>query len=116
MFGSIFYNCWAALFAFSVYFFMALNKPVLPSRILLGAFVSALIVFLVTFAIRFLIAFILYTPEDLDDVQEHGGNKEQFVENDQLVKREQEKQSTEEFSDETTEEVAQVVKTLLHTE
>lgn len=111
MFGSIFYNCWAALFAFSVYFFMALNKPVLPSRILLGAFVSALIVFLVTFAIRFLIAFIIYTPEDLVDEQMHDKEEEQFVDNNQLGKR-----LTEEFSDETTEEVAQVVKTLLHTE
>ncbi len=68
MFGSIFYNLWGALIAFSIYFFMTFQKPLTPLRIIIGSFVAALIVFFVMYLVRLLITYILFTPET-DKVQ-----------------------------------------------
>ncbi|WP_332648362.1 hypothetical protein [Lysinibacillus sp. 54212] len=116
MFGSILYNCWAALIGFTVYFFVALQKTiVLPLNVLLGSFIAALIVFLCMFPVRMFLSYIFYTPKeiefhqieqltdeqsDLPSISPHAGNKT----------------STVEFEDESTEEIAKVVRTMMHTE
>lgn len=114
MFGSIFYNCWAALFAFSIYFIITLQKPYLPMRIIIGSFATAIIVFVLMFVVRYLIAYILHTPEstEIKDIDEQTNEQGQL-----LTEGEQEQQqlnaSTVEFEDESSEEIAQVVKTML---
>ena len=116
MFGSILYNCWAALLGFTVYFFVALQeKVVLPFNVLLGSFNAALIVFLFMFPVRMLLSYIFYTPteiefehiEQLTDVQSEIQSISPHV---------VDKTSTVEFEDESTEEIAKVVRTMMHTE
>lgn len=63
MFGSIFYNFWAAIIGFSLYFFSMLSKDV-PFKVLIGSFIAALISFLLMYAFRFVLAYILHTPND----------------------------------------------------
>lgn len=117
MFGSIFYNLWAALIAFSMYFFITFQSSHFPIRILIGSFVTAILVFLAMFPLRYLVSFILYTPESdeilIDD--EHN----EIVQDESNLEKNQEKQvtnSTVEFQDENTEEIAQVVRTMMHRE
>lgn len=63
MFGSVFYNFWAAIIGFSLYFFSTLSKDV-PLKVLIGSFIAAIISFLLMYAFRFAIAYILHTPEE----------------------------------------------------
>ncbi|MEG0448260.1 MAG: hypothetical protein RR595_00235 [Lysinibacillus sp.] len=111
MFGSIFYNCWSALIAFSIYFFIMLPKDYAPSRILFGSFLTAIIVFFAVFVVRYLIAYVFNTPEE--SILQNDDNDE-VAEQDQEEQFEQkEKASTVEFQDESTEEIAQVVRTMM---
>lgn len=116
MFGSIFYNLWGALMAFTIYFFSTFLKPYTPLRIIIGSFVTAIIVFLVMYIVRFLIAYILYTPE-VDEEAVEG----ELAENDQTTpegtnQEAASAQSTVEFQDENSEEIAQVVRTMMNRE
>lgn len=107
MFGSILYNLWAALIAFSIYFYITLQSSNAPLQILIGSFVAAILMFFAIFLIRYLVSFILYTPkkeESLAD-DEHGEAGQDDNAN-----------STVEFQDENTEEIAQVVRTMIHRE
>jgi len=116
MFGSIFYNLWGALIAFSIYFFSTFQKPLTPLRILIGSFIVAIIVFFAMYIIRFLIAYILYTPEDNEAMGE--GELEENA-SDELQEGNQEASSassTVEFQDESSEEIAQVVRTMMSRE
>lgn len=115
MFGSIFYNLWAALLAFSVYFFMTFQSSYSPVRILIGSFVSAILVFLVMFLVRYLVSYILYTPEREENLIEN--ELDEAVQDEDNLENNQEKKavnSTVEFQDENTEEIAQVVRTMMH--
>lgn len=116
MFGSIFYNLWGALMAFTIYFFSTFLKPYTPLRIIIGSFVTAIIVFLVMYIVRFLIAYILYTPE-VDEEAVEG----ELAENEQTTpegtnQEDASAQSTVEFQDENSEEIAQVVRTMMNRE
>ncbi|KOY82701.1 hypothetical protein I6G82_13215 [Lysinibacillus macroides] len=115
MFGSIFYNLWGALIAFSIYFFSTFQKPHTPLRIIISSFVAAIIAFIAMYIVRFLIAYILYTPEDneeaIEDEQDEG--KERLEEQNQETPV---AQSTVEFQDENSEEIAQVVRTMMNRE
>lgn len=116
MFGSIFYNLWGALIAFSIYFFSTFQKPLTPLRILIGSFVAAIIVFFAMYIIRLIIAYILYTPEDKEEMGE--GELEENT-SDELQEGNQEASSassTVEFQDESSEEIAQVVRTMMSRE
>ncbi|MFJ8087283.1 hypothetical protein ACIQ7N_03605 [Lysinibacillus sp. NPDC095746] len=116
MFGSFFYNLWGALIAFSIYFFSTFLKPYTPLRIIIGSFVAGIIVFFIMYIVRFLIAYILFTPEDAEDIVE--GEQEE----DESGNREEDNQetptasSTVEFQDENSEEIAQVVRTMMNRE
>lgn len=117
MFGSIFYNLWAALIAFTIYFLITLQKPYLPIRIIIGSFIAAIIVFFATFLVRYLVSYILYTPEVEENSVEDELN-EATQEDDDLEenKEKQGNNSTVEFQDENTEEIAQVVRTMMSRE
>ena len=89
MFGSIFYNCWAALFSFAVYFIWAIQDPYAYPWSTIGAsFVVAIIGFITMFIIRYFIGYVFYTPEgivftDMGDeqgnVETENGNQNQVV-------------------------------------
>lgn len=116
MFGSIFYNLWGALIAFSIYFFSTFQKPFTPLRILVGSFIVAIIAFFVMFIVRFLIAYILFTPEEDEEAVE-GDIEEKELESIEGVKQEVAlANSTVEFQDENSEEIAQVVRTMMNRE
>ncbi|WP_312123995.1 hypothetical protein [Lysinibacillus boronitolerans] len=116
MFGSIFYNLWGALIAFSIYFFSTFQKPFTPLRILISSFIAATIVFFVMFIVRFLIAYILFTPE-VDEEAVEGELEEKELDSTEGVNHEvPTANSTVEFQDENTEEIAQVVRTMMNRE
>ncbi|AUS85755.1 hypothetical protein ACM1TL_00110 [Lysinibacillus capsici] len=116
MFGSIFYNLWGALIAFSIYFFSTFQKPFTPLRILIGSFIVAIIAFFVMFIVRFLIAYILFTPEEDEEAVEVD-IEEKELESIEGVKQEVPiANSTVEFQDENSEEIAQVVRTMMNRE
>ena len=116
MYGSFLYNCWASLIGFSVYFFIVLQQPyVMPISALIGAFVTAFIVFFCTFLVRLFLGYVLYTPEEIGlpksiDVERQSNTKEER----QIPLVEQ--TSTVEFEDEGSEEIAKVVRTMMHSE
>lgn len=117
MFGSIFYNLWGALIAFTIYFFSTFQKPYTPLRVIIGSFITAIIVFLVMYIVRTLIAYILYTPE----VNEEAVEGELLGDNEQTTPEGTNQEvasanSTVEFQDENSEEIAQVVRTMMNRE
>lgn len=61
MVGTVLSNFWAALIAFSIYFFST-HPFVDPKSILLHASIIAIIVFLLTFPVRAIIAFVMEGP------------------------------------------------------
>ena len=108
--GNIFYNCWIALAAFSVHFLIAMQSPFATPRVLFGCFATAIIAFFAAYVIRYVISYVMYTPAIDDEQQIHT----QQLQDDELHM--QEKNSTIEFNDESSEEIAEVVRTMLHTE
>ncbi|MFF2176933.1 hypothetical protein ACFVT8_10790 [Lysinibacillus sp. NPDC058147] len=116
MFGSIFYNLWGALIAFSLYFFITFLKPYTPLRIIIGSFVAGIFVFFVMYIVRFLIAYVLFTPEGDEEVVE-GEHEENASDNHEEENQEtQTANSAVEFQDESSEEIAQVVRTMMNRE
>ncbi|UPW84156.1 hypothetical protein [Lysinibacillus sp. Ag94] len=116
MFGSIFYNLWGALIAFSIYFFSTFLKPYTPLRIIIGSFVAGIIVFFIMYIVRFLIAYILFTPEDAEDVVEGEHEENESGNRDEDNQETPTASSTVEFQDENSEEIAQAVRTMMNRE
>lgn len=115
MFGSFLYNLWAALISFTIYFFTTFQKPYSPLRIIISSFVAAIIGFILMYGIRYVIAYILYTPSKED---EDGQLDTSLQEANQTAAQQSpaKEQSTVEFQDESTEEIAQVVRTMMNSE
>lgn len=116
MFGSIFYNLWGALIAFSIYFFSTFQKPSTPLRIIISALVVAIIVFIAMYIVRFLIAYIMFTPEANEEVDEDGLTDHELDATDGAKQEAPAVNSTVEFQDENSEEIAQVVRTMMNRE
>ncbi|EKU43278.1 hypothetical protein JIN86_08185 [Lysinibacillus sp. HST-98] len=116
MFGSIFYNLWGALIAFSIYFFSTFQKPFTPLRILVGSFIVAIIAFFVMFIVRFLIAYILFTPEEDEEAVEGDIEEKELESIEGVIQEVPIANSTVEFQDENSEEIAQVVRTMMNRE
>ena len=116
MYGSFLYNCWAALLGFTVYFIIVLQQPyVMPISALVGAFVTAFIVCLCTFLVRIFLGYVLYTPTEME-FQEPLEVEGQLNTNEELQIPLVEQTSAVEFEDEHTEEIAKVVRTMMHSE
>ena len=116
MYGSFLYNCWAALLGFAVYFIIVLQQPyVMPISALVGAFVTAFIVFLCTFLVRMFLGYVLYTPTEIE-FQESLEVEGQSNTNEELQIPLVEQTSAVEFEDENAEEIAKVVRTMMHSE
>lgn len=95
MIGTILSNFWAALFAFSIYFFS--TYPFIHAKsILFNASIIAIIIFLLTFLARAIIAFVMEGPVVLE--------QEVF----QTIKTEEQDQPP------SSEEYAKVVKSMLN--
>lgn len=117
MFGSIFYNLWAAIIGFSIYFFSTLSDSQIPLNSIVGSFIAAAVSFIIMYAFRFFLGYVLYTP---DDELFSSLNKENEQLREQLVNREniggsasEGNTSTMEFNDESSEEIAKVIQTML---
>ncbi|HWK24513.1 MAG TPA: hypothetical protein VNS08_15905 [Ureibacillus sp.] len=114
MFGSIFYNFWAAIIGFSLYFFCTLSDASLPLNSIVKSLLVAVVSFVLMYAIRLLLGYILYTPEE--DV-------EKDIENEQLGEQPEFQNSkdsvgegttsTIDIKDESVEDIANVVKSML---
>lgn len=116
MFGSIFYNLWGALIAFSIYFFSTFLQPYTPLRIIIGSFVAGIIMFFVMYIVRFIIAYVLFTPESDEEVVE-GEHEENESDNpEEENQKPPTANSTVEFQDENSEEIAQAVRTMMNRE
>lgn len=108
MVGSIFFNCWGALIAFTIYFLTTVQHGN-PVKVLIGSFVTAIITFIVMFPFRLLLGYISYTPKDV-----------QFEEMDvysdiSVGNRESNTASStqEKYADESPEDIAKVVRDML---
>lgn len=111
----MFYNFWAALLSFAVYFIVAIQNPyAMPLPTIGAAFVIAVIAFSLMFLVRYFLGYVFYTPEapvlsqteeELPGAVEKETNKEQSVT--------QSDRTAMEFEDENTEEIAKVVRTML---
>jgi hypothetical protein len=68
------------------------------------------------YIVRFLIAYVLFTPEDAEEVVEgeHGENESENPEGEN--QETPTANSTVEFQDENSEDIAQVVRTMMHRE
>ena len=118
MFGSIFYNCWAALLSFAVYFIWAIQNPyALPLQIIITSFLAAFIAFCGMYFLRYFLGYIFYTPEihifaETEDEVIDTNMNDESKSNQQFSTRSN--HSTMEFDEENTEDIAQVVRTMLH--
>lgn len=119
MVGSIFYNCWAALVTFTIYFVVTLlQHTYLPSQILLGAFIIALVTFVAMFIIRLFIGYVVYTPKEelFDEINKVNNDLIQQTKDTTNQHTMNDKSSTIEFNDESSEEIAKVVRTMMNSE
>ena len=118
MFGSMFYNFWAALFSFAAYFIWAIQNPfAVPLPTIGMAALAAVIGFIVMFAIRLFIGYVFYTPEVVEHTEVDVANEASLIKEDgnqQFVP--QSNRTTAEFEEDNTEEIAQAVRTMLHGE
>ena len=115
MYGSIFFNCWGALIGFTIAFVMKIIEPfAMPVPTILGSLVWAIVAFFAMFIVRYFIGYIMYTPEEIVYDEELMLPVQELQEKQPNLPNRQ--TSTVEFSDENSEEVAQVVRTMLHKE
>lgn len=110
MIGTMMSNFWGALVAFSIYFLFMFQKPESPFNILFGSFIFALVGFVIMFLLRFLIGYILYTPEETTKETEESG---MHPIEDELQLTDRQKPTSTRVS-ESSEEIAQVVKTMMN--
>lgn len=117
MFGSIFYNFWAAIIGFSIYFFSTLSDSSVPLNSLVASLIAAVVSFILMYAIRLLLGYVLYTPGDEVFTSL---NKENEQLREQLANGRSAEgsnpdgtTSTMEFHDESSQEIAKVIQTML---
>ncbi|KYG89530.1 multidrug transporter [Metasolibacillus sp. FSL H7-0170] len=116
MLGSILINCWVALFSFTAYFVYAIQNPLATPIPTIGMSLGvAAIGFIIVFPLRYVLGYIFYTPEEIVFSEEHDEVAEITTSEEQPFVQ-QNATSTVEFADESTEDIAQVVRTMMHRE
>ena len=120
MYRSIFFNCWIALIAFSFYFIKTIYETggtAAPIQTIMWSFIWSFFGFGLAYGLRAFLDYILYTPEPID-----GGMETEAIPNvsnglDNEVTSGStlsvQNNSTVEFQDESSEDIAQVVRTML---
>ena len=123
MYRSIFFNWWIALIAFSFYFIKTIydtGGTAAPIQTIIWSFVSAVIGFILAYGVRAFLDYILYTPELIEGEIETEAipNVSEGLDNEATSGSTLSVQndSTVEFQDESSEDIAQVVRTMLHRE
>ena len=119
MYRSIFFNCWIALIAFSFYFIKTIYETggtAAPIQTIMWSFIWAFFGFGLAYGLRAFLDYILYTPEQIDGLEtetipnvSNGLDNEATSGSTLSVKN----NSTVEFQDESSEDIAQVVRTML---
>ena len=120
MYRSIFFNCWIALIAFSFYFIKTIYETggtAAPIQTITWAFLWAIFGFVIAYGFRAFLDYILYTPEPIDGEMEteaisnfSDGLDNEVTSGSTLSIQ---NNSTVEFQDESSEDIAQVVRTML---
>lgn len=117
MYGSMLFNFWAALVSFSLYFLWAMQATFpMPLQTLVSSLVAAIIGFIMMYPIRLFLGYVFYTPESIvfSDVLDETSQEDGMNTNSQMNRPKN--SSTVEFEDDNPEEIAQVVRTMLHKE
>ena len=116
MYGSILFNCWAALIGFTIYFLLNMqNQFLTPLVVIIGSLITAAIVFLCMFIVRKFLHYVFFTPDAMAltiEEQEQMLNDMKNVEELPSLDR----TATVQLSDENSEEIANVVRTMMHNE
>ena len=120
MYRSIFFNCWIALIAFSFYFIKTIYETggtAAPIQTIMWSFLWAFFGFGLAYGLRAFLDYILYTPEPIDGEMEteaisnfSDGLDNEVTSGSTLSIQ---NNSTVEFQDESSEDIAQVVRTML---
>ena len=123
MYRSILFNCWIALIAFTLYFITTIyltGGAAAPLQTIVLSFLWAVIGFIFAYALRAFLEYILYTPEQIEISMEtediHNVSNELEDEATSGSTLSARNSSTIEFQDESSEDIAQVVRTMLHRE
>ena len=120
MYRSILFNCWIALIAFTFYFIKTIydtSGTAAPMQTIMWSFIWAVFGFILAFGLRAFLDYILYTPEQIDGLEtETIPNVSNGLDNEATSGSTLSIQnnSTVEFQDESSEDIAQVVRTMLH--
>ena len=119
MYRSILFNCWIALIAFSFYFIKTIydtGGTAAPIQTIMWSFIWAILGFILAYGLRAFLDYILYTPEQIDSLEteaiqsvSNGLDHEATSGSTLSVQN----NSTVEFQDESSEDIAQVVRTML---
>lgn len=115
MFGSLFYNFWAALGSFTVYFIWAVQDPfAFPLPTIGMSLVVALIGFIAMFFIRAFIGYVFYTPEHIAYSEVDQASNVDPLNPEQQPLDPQNSRATVNSLEDDSEEIANVVRTMLH--
>ena len=119
MYRSILFNCWIALIAFSFYFIKTIydtGGTAAPIQTIMWSFIWAIFGFIFAYGLRAFLDYILYTPEQIDGLETEAiSNVSNGLDNEATSGSTLSVQnnSTVEFQDESSEDIAQVVRTML---
>ena len=119
MYRSILFNCWIALIAFSFYFIKTIydtGGTAAPMQTIMWSFIWAIFGFILAYGLRAFLDYILYTPEQIDGLETEAiPNVSNGLDNEATSGSTLSVQnnSTVEFQDESSEDIAQVVRTML---
>ena len=96
-------------------FYSIQNQFAVPLVVIAGSFASAVVVFILMFIVRKFLGYVFFTPDAIDLTIEEKAqvqNENNFVEEWPSL----DQTSSVEFQDENSEEVAKVVRTMMHTD
>ncbi len=110
MVGSYLTNCFAALIAFTIYFFMTFQSLKSPTTVIIWSLIVAIIMFLITYLIRYLIAFVMYTPSEEESSDDSEKAKQS---NEKNVEESLNKIKPETVTENQAKELAEAVKTMM---
>lgn len=120
MYRSILFNCWIALIAFTLYFVSTIyltGGAAAPSKTIAMSFLWAAIGFVFAYMLRAFFNYILYTPEQIEVAMENENRQnvlKEYADDATSGSLRNNSTSTVEFKDETSEDIAQVVRTMLN--
>ena len=119
MYRSILFNCWIALIAFTLYFVSTIYQTsgaAAPMKTIAFSFMWAIIGFVFAYVLRAFFDYVLYTPEQIEIATENEDRQnvsDEVADDATSGSVRNYSTSTLEFQDESSEDIAQVVRTML---